>query len=345
MISVIVPVYKVPELYLRKCIESIVAQSYLNIEILLIDDGSPDDCGTICDTYATSDHRIRVIHQTNGGLSAARNTGFNEASGKWIMFVDGDDWIEPNMIEKLHKATGKEKDIQLAFCAVNKDYGSHTVPLKCFGLEHEHVYQYDEIKILQSRLLQYKGNIAMAYAKLYLKSFLVEHAVLHNEEFKLGVEGLDFNLRAFEYLQKAIFINEYLYHYIYNDNSITASFNERNKLLGLLGFKRIHEFIEISDNNTILMPLFFDRLQFAVIGSAINGYFNPSNQMNYKEKVDKFKIYIMDENVVKALKMKHYADDFDFIHKITLILIKNRCFFALDIIARLRYMTIKRKMV
>lgn len=100
LISVIVPVYKV-EPYLRQCVDSIINQTYTNLEIILIDDGSPDRCPEICDEYAAKDSRVRVIHQKNSGVSAARNAGLNIASGDYIGFVDADDWIEPNMYEEL----------------------------------------------------------------------------------------------------------------------------------------------------------------------------------------------------------------------------------------------------
>jgi glycosyltransferase involved in cell wall biosynthesis len=100
-ISVIIPVYKV-ELYLRQCINSILAQTYSNLEIILIDDGSPDDCGKICDEYAKKDNRIKVIHKKNEGLSEARNSGIDTATGEYLTFVDSDDWIEIDMIEVLY---------------------------------------------------------------------------------------------------------------------------------------------------------------------------------------------------------------------------------------------------
>ncbi len=102
MISVIVPVYKV-EAYLHQCLESILGQTYQNLEILLIDDGSPDKCGEICEEYARIDPRVRVFHTANQGLSAARNMGLREAKGELIGFVDSDDWIEPDMYEILLK--------------------------------------------------------------------------------------------------------------------------------------------------------------------------------------------------------------------------------------------------
>ena len=103
MVSVIVPIYKIPE-YLSCCIDSILAQTYPDFELILVDDGSPDDCGRICDDYAKRDNRIKVVHKVNGGLTSARNAGLEVAKGEWIMHVDGDDWIEPDMIESLIEA-------------------------------------------------------------------------------------------------------------------------------------------------------------------------------------------------------------------------------------------------
>ena len=101
LISVIVPIYNV-EKYLPQCIESILRQTYTNLEIILVDDGSPDSCPQICDDYAAKDSRIKVIHQANSGVSAARNSGLKIAKGKYIGFIDGDDYIEPDMYEYLY---------------------------------------------------------------------------------------------------------------------------------------------------------------------------------------------------------------------------------------------------
>ena len=99
-VSIIVPVYNIQD-YLPACIESIISQTYKNFEAILVDDGSIDRCGEICEEYAEKDARIKVIHKKNGGLTSARNAGLAKASGKWIMHVDGDDWIEPDMLELL----------------------------------------------------------------------------------------------------------------------------------------------------------------------------------------------------------------------------------------------------
>ena len=119
LVSIIIPIYKVPEHFLVQCIESTIAQTLENIEILLVDDGSPDQCGEICDLYANQDKRIKVLHKKNGGLSSARNYGCKAATGKWIMFVDGDDWIEPEMCRVMYE-TGEEKQVQLVMCGIVK---------------------------------------------------------------------------------------------------------------------------------------------------------------------------------------------------------------------------------
>lgn len=120
LISVIVPVYKV-EKYLDKCVQSIVNQTYRNLEIILVDDGSPDHCGAMCDAWAVKDSRIKVIHKENGGLSDARNAGMAATTGDWIAFVDSDDWIRADMYEVL-VSTARETDAEIAACEYQMVY-------------------------------------------------------------------------------------------------------------------------------------------------------------------------------------------------------------------------------
>lgn len=120
LITVIVPVYKV-EKYLEKCVKSILNQTYENLEIILVDDGSPDNCGAMCDKFAKQDSRIRVIHKENGGLSSARNAGLDVMAGEYVGFVDSDDWIEPTMYEGLLNLISVN-DAQIAVCGLQCDY-------------------------------------------------------------------------------------------------------------------------------------------------------------------------------------------------------------------------------
>lgn len=114
-VSIIVPVYKV-EAYLNRCIDSILAQTFTDYEIILVDDGSPDRCPELCDQWAQKDVRIRVVHKNNGGLSSARNAGMEIARGNCIAFVDSDDWIEPAMLDYLHHLLETHPEAQVAQC-------------------------------------------------------------------------------------------------------------------------------------------------------------------------------------------------------------------------------------
>ena len=118
LISIIIPVYKV-EKYIHRCVDSILAQTFTDFELILVDDGSPDNCGKICDEYAEKDSRIVVIHQENGGLSAARNAGldwvFEHSDSQWISFVDSDDYVYPHYLEKLYQAV-VENNTNISMC-------------------------------------------------------------------------------------------------------------------------------------------------------------------------------------------------------------------------------------
>ena len=122
-ISVIVPVYKV-EQYLKRCVDSILHQTFSDLEVILVDDGSPDNCPAMCDKYAGTDSRVKVIHQKNAGVSAARNAGLSVASGEYITFVDSDDFIDPQMYEKM-LAVAEKYDCDVVMCDCMKEFPDH----------------------------------------------------------------------------------------------------------------------------------------------------------------------------------------------------------------------------
>lgn len=332
-VSIIVPVYKVPEQYLRKCIESIMAQTLKEIEILLVDDGSPDQCGSICESYAKQDSRIRVLRKKNGGLSSARNYGSKAAAGEWIMFVDGDDWIEPDMCQTMYKV-GKEKNVQIVMCGIMKDYGKSATKYK-FYLEDGKIYQGQECKWLQQQLLVYNGNIAVAYSKLIQRKMLIDNDIFHDEVLRQGAEGLEFNLRLFEKLQSAVFINKPFYHYIYNENSISASHNEANHEFVIRCFEKIKAFIDTSDNAEMLKPWFDNRLLYVIVTTAISGYFNPTNTEPYVDKKRKYAAYLEKPIVKEALQTKNTAG-IGQQRKVVLFFIKHRMFAMLDLMGKMR---------
>ena len=128
LISVIIPIYNV-EQYLDRCIDSVKKQTYTNLEIILVDDGSPDNCGKMCDEYAEDDKRIKVIHKENGGLSDARNAGIEIATGEYITFIDSDDYVSLDYVEYMYKLL-KDAGAKLSICGVMDVWKIRTLKMK-----------------------------------------------------------------------------------------------------------------------------------------------------------------------------------------------------------------------
>lgn len=206
-ISIIVPVYKV-EKYLPCCIESILAQSFTDYELLLIDDGSPDRCGEICDEYARKDDRIRVFHQQNLGVSAARNRGLDEARGSYVTFVDSDDWIGEAYLQALYCALPDKVSRGVVIEGVNRVYPDKSIqkmPLP------------GNMKLLASEvyrlMTEYSdGNIGYSASKLYSLSLIKEYHIYFSQELSL----LEDMLFMYDYVYHADFVVlKDAYHYFY----------------------------------------------------------------------------------------------------------------------------------
>ena len=215
--SIIVPVYKV-EQYLERCVVSLINQTEKNIEIMLVDDGSPDNCPCLCDIYAEKDIRIQVIHKTNGGLSDARNAGIEKATGEYIMFVDSDDYIELDACEKLVPYVENKSDI----IAMDGIAEGGTVNLEHTGIENGRLYNGQEF--LKSSVLY--GRIPMAaWLYVYRRDFLNEHKL----RFKKGIlhEDEEFTPRAILKADNIINTGIVNYHYIVRENSIMTQKDKR----------------------------------------------------------------------------------------------------------------------
>lgn len=299
-VSVIVPVYKVPEQYLRRCIESLIAQTLDEIEIILVDDGSPDQCGKICDNYADLDNRIKVIHKENGGLSAARNSGYHASRGEWITFLDGDDWIEPTTCRENYNY-GVEKAVDLVIFGTVQDFESQHLPFR-YHYNDGKIFQDDECKQLQSEILNFNGNIATAWAKLIRKSILDENHIEHNPALRQGSEGIEFNIRLFEKIKSAAFTDKIYYHYIFNSDSISAKHDEKNHQFVIQCFEEVQKQITKSGNREALEKLFYNRFAYVIVAVAISGYFSPNNPEKYFDRKKSFKKYLENRLVQETLE-------------------------------------------
>ncbi len=222
LISVIVPIYQVAE-YLDRCVASIVNQTYPHLEIILVDDGSPDACGAMCDAWAQKDPRIKVIHKPNGGLSDARNAGLDLATGEFIAFVDGDDFVHPQYLAILwQNLQATDSDLSLcSYCSVNDQQPYHPDLTNNYAV-------YDGTDAITDLLLVKKYcNTIVAWTKLYRRHIFangLRFAVgrLHEDEFIAH--------QVYAACQRVVLCFAQLYHYYQRPASITQQkkFTARN---------------------------------------------------------------------------------------------------------------------
>mgnify|MGYP003522629493 FL=1 len=216
MVSVIVPIYKIPE-YLSCCIDSILAQTYPDFELILVDDGCPDDCGRICDDYAKRDNRIKVVHKVNGGISSARNAGLEVAKGEWIMHVDGDDWIEPDMIESLIEAaqiTGADMVIG-DFVKYGPSAGYNKLP----------TWSSDKKKSMTNYIAYVMTTIWGSIAK---RSLYADHSLKSPDGISY-CEDFHLIVRLCHFAKKVVNVHRPFYHYRYRPTSIMSNMSRKTE--------------------------------------------------------------------------------------------------------------------
>lgn len=238
LISVVVPIYNVQQ-YLEKCIDSIIAQTYTNIEIILVDDGSKDGCPAICDEYAKKDDRIRVIHKPNGGLSSARNAGIEIATGEYISFVDSDDYISEDMIEQLYDTLQNEQNA-ISVCLFTSDEEGLSV-----GINKDKEY-FTSAEAIREILLERKFHTS-AVAKLY------PTRIFDEIRFPVGLYYEDFATmyKLFAECEKIVFVKTYKYFYVFNPDSITkATFSDKQMDYFTVS-DQVHEYLKSEYPNLV----------------------------------------------------------------------------------------------
>lgn len=232
-ISIIVPVYNV-EKYLKKCLDSIINQAFQNFELILVDDGSTDSSGKICDEYKLKDERIRVIHQENGGLSAARNAGIDAATAEYIGFVDGDDYISYNMYEFLHNCL-IENNADVAVCGMYNCFKNKKVP----QYKKKEFYLLDNVTALKMTL---EGVAISMYAvnKLYKRELFNE---IRFPEGKIYEDVFTIPKILFE-SKKIVVKTLPLYYYVHHSGTITTSSYKKKDLDIINAGFQILKFVE-----------------------------------------------------------------------------------------------------
>lgn len=276
-ISVIIPVYKV-EPYLRQCLDSVVNQTYKNLEIILIDDGSPDNCGKICDEYAVIDSRVIVIHKENGGLSAARNDGIAKATGYWITFVDSDDWCELDYYEKIiSQICDNTSDV---ICA-----GGHIIELQS---ENKVVYSIENTfcfcdsnskEKLQTMVLALKNgyaSLAAPWDKLYRTDFIRKKGLLF-DLLSEAWEDIWFNFQIFQKAEKVEGHYAIGYHYRIRPMSITQSFNPKRPQINYDFVCNLQDYAKKNKVSDSIYKAIHARTISLIKNTLDLYYFNPKN--------------------------------------------------------------------
>lgn len=233
-VSIIIPVYNV-EKYLKQCVDSVLNQSYRNIEVILVDDGSPDNCPKICDFYLDLDCRVKVIHKENGGQSSAREAGMKWVTGQYVMFVDSDDWIELNTIELCLKEIEKDLEIGCVLFSYMKEMQVASIPMHVMDEQMQLIGKEAEEKIYRRLfgLIDYElkhpermENMASCCMKLYKTEYAKKGKYFDINEIGSCEDGL-FNIYALHNCNNMLYLDKPLYHYRKLKNSTTNSYRPR----------------------------------------------------------------------------------------------------------------------
>ena len=301
-VSIIVPVYNV-EKYLEKCLKSLISQSYKNIEIILIDDGSKDNSGRICDEYKRKDSRIKVIHKENAGVSEARNSGIQKATGKYLCFVDADDFVMDNYVEYMHQLIVKDSS-DIAICT------------KMFSNFNEKQTSEEVIENLDGenaiiRILNYRMPIGV-YSRIFKKDLIEDNRIRFLKDIYMG-EGFNFNVACFQKAKKVIVSNYKVYYYRRNNaTSATTKFSIKKCENSLYAMKVMRDNLIIRTERVInswkyaLWRTYSDAFDYMCLGNEKKDnlekfkeykYFIKNNYRIYKKidisKKDKYRAILM----------------------------------------------------
>ena len=305
LISVIVPVYNV-EKYLGECIESILSQTYENFELILVDDGSPDNSGKICDEYAEKDNRIRVIHKENGGVSSARNTGLDNAKGEYITFVDSDDIIDKQYLELMYKRI-VEVDSDMCFCHFDRfdanEYEKHQEKIpKYLAVD----FNDKEFIDFASAFFDLKNNVFGSIWRTIYKSSSIEK-IRFNSKIRIS-EDLVFAMNAICNSKSICSIPNVLYHYRSNSNSAGKTY-KKNFLTSQIELKKELELIFVRFDKkkcNKISQTYFCLLCYYLFSNEVK---HRKSSEGYKQRIKEikeselYKFFVL-KNVVKLRSIK-----------------------------------------
>ncbi len=332
-VSIIVPIYNVSK-YLDTCIESIIKQTYTNLEIILVNDGSTDNSDDICKKWEQVDKRIIYINQKNSGVSVARNNGLTRATGEYVSFVDGDDYLEPNMIEKLHNFIIKNK-VKVAMCGYYFISSQEKKEIKYFNKDRIFDTNSNKKELLE-QIIQFLG---VPWGKLYSKDFLINN----NIQFKVGLKRMQdtiFTLEAFELCDKIAYLNEPLYDYRYLQNSVCNKYSPDFSKTAKNILKYFKEYLDKYNLMNDYEYLYYTKMILLIIEMIKLQYIPDECDMPLFKKIRQIKLEIKSFHPNFNLVSKQFLDNKS---KIGFFLLKHHFYLLFYIIYKLSYKNKKRK--
>ena len=308
-ISVIIPVYKVKEEYLRDCLHSVLHQSLKEIEILLVDDGAPGDLFQVLAHYDSLDPRIRLLRQQHAGVSAARNTGIKASKGKYVTFVDSDDHIAEDNLEKAFSFAEKN-ELEIAIWGIYRCYEDRReqyMPfLETIALVNEKQKRDLMLKTMVGELPVYDKKCTACgsgacCAKLYLRSFLEKESLFYPVGM-LRSEDVNFNIRAFDRADRIGYLHKFFYFYRQVSDSASYRYREDGIRVFEEALRGLKEFLDRTKKPELFYQAYYMRCIFFFLESMDMDYMNPENDRPLKERLHQMKEKMQEEPFAGAVK-------------------------------------------
>ena len=327
LISVIIPIYKENNNYLKECIESVCKQSYKNLEIILVNDGMTEENYNLCSQYKENDTRIKIIGETNEGVSSARNKGIDEAKGKWITFVDSDDYIDLNFCEKMLKI-GRKENSSCVICGYKRVYNN-----KEEIIQKEKSFCFDGNEFLK-KILNVQEGMGFSPMKLWKAQLIKKNKIYFDKELKSAEDAL-FCMKMSKFTEKNYFLNEPLYYYRFNTQSAVRKFNYDYANKYLCAMQKAEEYIMQENSEEKLL---YNYIAYHVLLIVVNYCYHPENEEKGIQSLKK----ICEIPEFKMSIQKSTYSGFSITRKITLFTLKYKLYILTGLIAKIRQRQFKK---
>ena len=336
LLSAVIPVYKVDTGFLDECFKSILAQTFKDFELIIVNDGAPDDVSAFIDSFDFGETQVRIIKQENSGVAVARNVAIDAAKGKYLTFIDADDTISPDKFEGI-VSYAEENDLEVLMWAVNWNYSDHTYKFSPYTCDIPHfsdeMLEEVQLKCMVGILPIYKcppaGKDASgsAGAKLYNVDFLRRNGLKYTPGLKKS-EDMLFNLKVFNVARSVGFLHRFYYEYRLLDSSASFCYRENGINVVTPVLEGIREFLVSAEKSDLYFQVYYMRCMFFFLESMDMDYLNPNNPKPFRERIRAMAKQADKDPYAEAFA-KLRGDHLTFARKIPLFLIRHKMFTTL----------------